>query len=237
MSKLLVFQHVPHEGLGYFDTVFRSEGLKLRLIPSFERDLSSVTISDTDCQGLVVMGGPMSANDHEKIPFIREELRLIEEALEEGLPILGICLGSQMLAKVLGYKVYPGPKKEIGWYPLYLEAAAQQDPLFAGLPREVMMFQWHGETFNLPNGAKLLATSELYHNQAFSFEGRAYGLQFHPEITPPMIREWVTTGKSEIEQAQLPRSAEQILADSEKYAEGLRSWVEVVGKGFAGLVK
>lgn len=237
MPKILVFQHVPHEGLGNFEGVFRQQGLEISLIPSFDRDLSAIKLNETGCGGMVVMGGPMSANDHETLPFIREELRLIEEALEEGVPFLGVCLGAQMLAKVLGSKVYPGNKKEIGWYPLYLQEGAPQDLVFKDFPRETLMFQWHGETFNLPKGSKLLASSDLFPHQAFAYEGRAYGLQFHPEITLPMIREWVTLGKSEIAQAGLPKSSEEILADSEKYSEGLKILAEVVGKGFASLVK
>ena len=179
----------------------------------------------------------MSANDGEKLPFIREELRLIEEALDAGVPILGICLGSQMLAKVLGAKVYPGPQKEIGWYPLWRRPEAEGDPVLGGFPPRLEMFQWHGETFDLPRGAKLLASSTQYLNQAFCYEGRAYGLQFHPEITLPMIQEWLREGGGEIAQAKLPHGPEEILAESETRAEGLKRVAQEVARGFAGLIR
>lgn len=208
------------------------------MIDSPQRDLSKLRLAEMlDLAGMVVMGGPMSANDGEKLPFIREELRLIEEAMQRDLPFLGICLGSQMLAKALGSRVYRGPRKEIGWYPLYLKDSARQDALLAGLPREMPMFQWHGETFELPAGAQRLASSDLYPNQGFRFGNKAYGFQFHPEMTGEMVRQWLAEGKQEIAAADLPHSAAEIAGSTEKNLKSLQPFVAAVAKGFSSLLK
>jgi GMP synthase (glutamine-hydrolysing) len=238
MPKFYVFQHVPYEGLGNFEASFRDSGVNLHFLQSYREDLSTLHLAEREeVDALVVMGGPMSANDEHRLSFIREELRLIEEALQKEIPILGICLGAQMLAKVLGAKVSRGIKKEIGWYPLSLLPAADQDALFKDLPGEVKMFQWHGETFDLPKGASLLASSELYPHQAFRFGQKAYGLQFHPEMTLPMIRDWLNEGKDEVEKAGLPHSAQDILQQSTQFVKILSEWVQRIAWGFTSLVK
>lgn len=186
---------------------------------------------------MIVMGGPMSANDGEKLPYIREELRLIEEALQRELPFLGICLGSQMLAKALGSRVFRGAQKEIGWYPLYLKESAEQDALLHGLPKQAPMFQWHGETFDLPTGSELLASSELYANQGFRYGKNAYGFQFHPEMTEKMVRQWLEEGEQEIAAAGLPHTAADIAGSTEKNLESLQPMVATVAKGFSSLLK
>src|SRR5215831_7719616 len=206
MSKVYVFQHVAYEGLGSLEESFRAAGVELRVFPAYREDLSRLSLAAPDCSGLVVMGGSMSANDGERLPFIREELRLIDEALRAELPLLGVCLGSQLLAKALGARVYRGEQKEIGWYPLWTRPEAQGDPLLGGYPARLEMFQWHGETFELPRGAALLASSQLYLHQAFRYGKSAYGLQFHTEMTAEMISDWHRGGQNEIEAAGLAAS-------------------------------
>ncbi|MCE9623888.1 MAG: type 1 glutamine amidotransferase, partial [Deltaproteobacteria bacterium] len=188
MPKIWVFQHVPYEGLGTFEKVLRELEVELRFISSWKEDLRALHVSESpDCDGVIVMGGPMSANDGHELPFIREELRLIEETLKAQRPFLGVCLGSQLLAKALGMRVYRGEKKEIGWYPLWMRPEAKGDPLLGEFPRRFEMFQWHGETFELAAGSVLLASSQLFLHQAFRYGTKAYGLQFHAEMTPEMI--------------------------------------------------
>ncbi len=211
MPNLLVFQHVPHEALGAFEALFREQAWEPRYIQSYRTDLTGKNLEDLgNADAVVVLGGPMSANDGERLSFIREELRLIEAALKRGLPFLGICLGSQLLAKVLGAKVYPGTQKEIGWYPLRRLPAAREDPLLRAWPEQGPMFQWHGETFEKPAGAELLAASDLYPHQAFRYGAHAYGFQFHPEMTAQMVEEWIQEGKEEIESAKLPHGPDEI---------------------------
>jgi GMP synthase-like glutamine amidotransferase len=138
--------------------------------------------------GLIIMGGPMSANDN--LPGLKEELELIEQALKEGLPLLGVCLGSQLIAKALGARVYRNAQLEIGWQPVSLTGSGKEDALFEGIRSPEIFFHWHGETFDLPPGAEWLAYSEKCRHQAYRYGRRVYGIQFHPEITPEMIADW-----------------------------------------------
>ncbi len=142
----------------------------------------------TDYDRLIVMGGPMSAND--PITGLADELRTIDRALVRGTPILGICLGSQLIAKALGARVYRNSELEIGWEPVYLTDAGCADPLFHGTQSPATFFHWHGETFDLPSGAEWLAWSKKTRHQAYRYGSNVYGLQFHPELDSAMIADW-----------------------------------------------
>ncbi|RUM89702.1 MAG: amidotransferase [Thermodesulfatator sp.] len=133
---------------------------------------------------LVIMGGPMSAHDEDRYPWLAEEKTYLKKAVEAGIPVLGICLGAQLLAEVLGAKVYKGPYREIGWFPVELTAEGREHPLFRGLPSRFVAFHWHGETFDLPQGALHLARSAGCEHQAFVWGERVLALQFHLEMTP-----------------------------------------------------
>jgi GMP synthase (glutamine-hydrolysing) len=138
--------------------------------------------------GLIFMGGAMSVNDG--LPHLEREARWVAQAVEAGRPVLGVCLGAQLIAKALGASVYRNPVKEIGWFEIELTGEGAADPLFAGVgPRETV-FQWHGETFDLPPGARWLASSTACCHQAFRIGSSAYALQFHLEVTPEMIADW-----------------------------------------------
>jgi GMP synthase (glutamine-hydrolysing) len=141
--------------------------------------------------GLIVMGGPMNVDETDKYPFLADEVDWIKKAVETRLPVLGICLGSQLLAKALESHVYPNPIKEIGWYEVEWLPATRDDPLFDGVSTPSTVFQWHGDTFDLPKGAARLARSTHCQNQAFRFGATAYGLQFHLEVTAEMIDSWL----------------------------------------------
>ena len=138
--------------------------------------------------GVIIMGGPMSAND--PVPGLANELALIRRALDAGTPLLGICLGAQMIAKALGARVYRNAELEIGWAPVHLTEGGRADPVLSGLPSPATLFHWHGEAFDLPAGAEWLAWSAKCRNQAFRYGSRVYGLQFHPEVTAAMIADW-----------------------------------------------
>lgn len=180
--SILVVRHEPFEHLGRF-----AEILQLKQIPFLYKDLGE-PLALNACRGVIVMGGPQSAND--SLPGLVAELKLIEQAVAEGTPVLGICLGTQLIAKALGARVYPNPEKEIGWAPVYFTDAASDDAVFSGIASPAMLFHWHGETFDLPAGAQWLAYSDRCHHQAFRFGPNIYGVQFHPEITPEMIVDW-----------------------------------------------
>lgn len=183
---VLAFRHVPFEPLGLIADALWARGFEYQYVdlaadPDFDPPLDQA-------DALIFMGGPMSVND--PLPWITRELSLIERGLARNLPLLGICLGSQLIAKALGSLVYPNPVKEIGWAPVYLTDAAASDPLLGGIAGPETIFHWHGETYDLPRGAELLAYSDACRNQAFRIGDNVYGFQFHLEATPEMITQW-----------------------------------------------
>src|SRR5579863_2161758 len=180
--SIQVLRHEPFEHLGRF-----AEILTDKRIPFFYKDLGEPLALDA-CHGLIVMGGPQSAND--ALPGLLAEVKLIEQAVVAETPVLGICLGAQLIAKALGARVYRNPEKEIGWAPVYFTETARRDPVFGGLDSPSIVFHWHGETFDLPVGAQWLAYSGKCRHQAYRFGPNVYGVQFHPEITPEMIVDW-----------------------------------------------
>jgi GMP synthase-like glutamine amidotransferase len=182
--RVLAFRHVPFEGLGLLEETLRARGADIEYVDAWQSG-DEIPLPPDDA-ALVFLGGPMSVNDD--LPYLRREMELIRDAATRRLPVLGICLGAQLIAKAFGAAVYPNPQKEIGWFNLHFTDAAARDPLFSGLSRETV-FHWHGETFDLPPGAELLASSDLCRNQAFR-RANIYGLQFHLEVTPAMIAEW-----------------------------------------------
>src|SRR2546428_5167674 len=189
MPRLLVLQHIGCEPLGLIEPALKERGMEYRYVRLFAGEAIPKDLSGWD--GLIALGGPMSANDGERLGFIDDELRLLTKLLEAGMPALGICLGAQLIAKAAGAKVIAGEEKEIGWYPLTLTEEGKKDRLLDGLPGTFPVFQWHGETFDIPSGAVCLAGSERYSNQAFRLGEKEYGLQFHLETTQPMIIEWL----------------------------------------------
>jgi len=233
MKSLLILQHEPHEGPGAWGPIFQGQGRKVVTKNLFAGEKVPQEEDLLAFDGVVIMGGPMSANDAEKLEFIRDELAMIPQALELKIPLLGVCLGSQLIAKALKGKVSPGKQKEIGWYPMQLTPSADKDKVLGGLGSPVFIFQWHGETFELPSGAVHLAKSSLYPHQAFRYTDRVYGLQFHCEMTDSMIREWVEKGQSEIEDAGL--NAVKILEDTPKYLPTLRHWAHQVAQKWLSL--
>jgi GMP synthase-like glutamine amidotransferase len=145
-----------------------------------------LAVSDADA--LIFMGGPMSVNDD--LPYIHREIEFIRSAISRRQPVLGVCLGAQLIAKALGARVRANAVKEIGWFPVEFADTAARDPLFQGIEGAECVFHWHGETFDLPAGAELLVSSAACRHQAFRFGDRVYGLQFHLEVTPEMIAQW-----------------------------------------------
>jgi len=175
--SVLVLRHEFFEGLGYFTE---------KLAGSFRYHDLGAPFDGEPYDSLIVLGGPMSANDPEMAP----ELRLIERGVGAGVPMLGICLGAQLIAKALGARVHHNDVLEIGWAPVHFTEAARRDPVLGTIPTPSTLFHWHGETFDLPPGAEWLAWSEKCRHQAYRYGSRIYGLQFHPEVTPEMIEDW-----------------------------------------------
>jgi GMP synthase-like glutamine amidotransferase len=182
--RVLAFRHVPFEGLGLIESALARSGLEFAYVDLYAGGEAPETRT---AAGLIFMGGPMSVNDG--LWWLRAEERIIAEAAQRGTPVLGVCLGAQLIARALGGRVYKNARKEIGWYEIEFTPEATTDALFGGLQRETV-FHWHGETFDLPSGAVRLAGSEACRNQAFRAGRSIYGLQFHLEVTPETIRDW-----------------------------------------------
>jgi GMP synthase (glutamine-hydrolysing) len=189
MKKLLVLQHVAHELLGTLNPLLKRAGFRIRYVNFARHPDSQPTLNGYD--GLIVLGGPMSVNDAGRLAHLTTELRLIEAALRHDIPVLGICLGAQLIAKTLGAEVYPNCQKEIGWYDVSPTGEANRDALLGQLKSTEKIFQWHGETFDMPASTCHLAYSSLCANQAFRYGTKVYGFQFHLEVDEPMIHRWL----------------------------------------------
>ncbi len=190
MSKqILIIKHIDIEGPGSIEKFFQNTAWSLRTV-----DLSkgeSLPESLEDIEAIVSLGGPMNVYEENKYPFLQDENEILKKAIKEEIPILGICLGAQLLAKALGAQVKKAKTKEIGWHKINLTAYGQKDSLFEGLSAELDVFQWHEDTFDIPEKAMPLATSSSCQNQAFKWGKNAYGLQFHLEVTPEMVESWI----------------------------------------------
>jgi GMP synthase (glutamine-hydrolysing) len=189
MPKLLVCQHVPYEPLGTLDPKLRRSGFRIRYV-NFGRS-PQVRPTLDGYAGLVVLGGPMNVDQVDCHPHLATEMELVLEAIDRRIPVLGICLGAQLIAKALGAEVRTVAEKEIGWHDVALTDGGANDPLLGHLPRETRLFQWHGDVFDLPDGAIHLASSERCTYQAFRYGANVYGLQFHLEVDEPLIERWL----------------------------------------------
>ncbi len=218
MRKLLVFQHSAREPLGTLDPLLRRAGFRVRYI-NFSREPNAVP-EVRRYNGLVVLGGPMHVDQADTYPHLTTEIAAIREALDADLPVLGICLGAQLLAAALGARVHPSPIAEIGWYPVHPTEAAQSDRLCRHMRGVQHVFQWHAYTFDLPRDAVHLASTESCAHQAFRYGDRAYGLQFHLEADETLIRRWldVPEYRAEFQARDLGRGVEHVLEDTQTHA-------------------
>lgn len=183
----LIVQHVAWEGPGWIGAEANARGLYTDIR---RLDLGARLPQPDDIEGLVVMGGPMGVYETDKHPFLAEECSFIAELVRRNRPVLGVCLGAQLLASALRARVFPGHKPEIGCGYVQLTAEGSRDPLLGPAGPNIPVFHWHGDTFDLPEGATLLASSVDYPHQAFRFEKRAYGLQFHIEPDSSVWSAW-----------------------------------------------
>ncbi|MFQ5428283.1 MAG: type 1 glutamine amidotransferase [Thermodesulfobacteriota bacterium] len=211
-NEILVLQHVACEGPGLIGSIALSKGFSLRTIRLFNGE--KVPSEPRRYSALVVMGGPMGVYDEAEYPYISQELRLIESAFRLRIPVLGVCLGAQMMARAAGGEVFSKGKKEIGFYSINLTPVGQSDPLLLGLPSELTVFQWHGDTFNIPGGAKNLASSEAFPDQLLKVGTNSYGLQFHIEVTEAMVRDFLAAGSEELKGAPYIKAPEVILREA-----------------------
>ena len=190
--KVQVLQHVPFEGVGSIGPWLAMQGATVGYTRFYE---SSVLPPTTTLDLVIAMGGPMSVNDETSLPWLKSEKQFIREAIRQGLPVVGICLGAQLIASALGARVYAGHHKEIGWFDI--EACSPTADCFQ-LPGRETVFHWHGETFDLPQGAVRLARSAACENQAFQFGPNVIGLQFHLETTRESVDTMVANCRDDL---------------------------------------
>ncbi|MEM4408220.1 MAG: hypothetical protein QXI19_05695 [Candidatus Caldarchaeum sp.] len=234
--SVLVFRQVPHEHLGTIALSLDAKGIPYRCIDFYD-DRSSFYSLD-EFKGLIILGGPMNVYETDRYPFLALEERAIGEAINAGKPVLGVCLGAQLIAKVLGARVYPAREKEIGWYEIRLTEEGRRDGLLGSLSPCETVFEWHGDTFDLPDGAFCLAESEACKNQAFRFGDSVYGLQFHLEVTAEMVSTWlaVEENRMEIEALSGRINPDGIIAETATRIGSLRTIADRVFGSFCDLI-
>jgi GMP synthase (glutamine-hydrolysing) len=220
--RALVLQHIACEPPGVFEDVLRERGAEIVRI---ELDEGDVLPDRRGFDVILAMGGPMSVNDDETLPWLTGEKALIAEAVRDGVPFWGTCLGVQLLAAALGGRVYPGERPEVGLMTVRLTPEATADPVFDGVPEELTALQWHADTFDLPDGAVRLAGSVEYPNQAFRWGARAYGIQFHVEVSAEMAMDWaaVPAYSEYLERVLGPGALPKLVGELETEAPEIRS--------------
>ena len=207
--RINVFQHVPFEGLGSIETW--AQGRRHRT--AYTRlHAGDAPPQESEFDMLIVLGGPMGVHDEAAFPWLKAEKAAIEKALGKGKPVLGICLGAQLMADVLGGRVYQNRQKEIGWFPVKLEQAALQNWAGRIFPAAFTAFHWHGDTFELPEGAVSLARSEITLHQGFSLGKNALALQFHPEVTEASVEALIVHCGAELQPGPFVQTAEELRA-------------------------
>jgi GMP synthase (glutamine-hydrolysing) len=193
----LIVTHHPEEGPGLLEPILRERGWGVDEVGVWK---DNGLPDPAPFHLLILMGGPMSVNDDDLYPFLVEEKTFVCRWIEEGKPVVGICLGAQLIAHCLGGRVYKGPHEEIGWYKVSLTEQGKRDPCLGAFPVFFPVFQWHGETFDLPDNIVLLVTSQEYPHQAFRYKDSIYAFQFHLEVTDNMVRSWLSG--SDVDEAQ-----------------------------------
>jgi GMP synthase (glutamine-hydrolysing) len=214
--QAIALRHVAFEDLGLLAPVLEREGWEIGY-----RDASMVDLRDAslrEAELLVVLGGPIGVYDSDNYPFLAAEIALIEQRLSRNLPVLGICLGAQLMARALGSRVYPGPVKEIGWGRVELTGEGKASCLSPLQEEDGVVLHWHGDTFELPDGAERLASNQHYQNQAFAHGRNALALQFHLEADPHGLEQWYVGHTAELGHAKIPVPA--LRAETTKFASG-----------------
>jgi len=222
---LHVLQHVPFEGPGHIAQWIVDHGHSLTTTRLFENENPP---HPDAFDRLIIMGGPMNIYEEERFPWLIREKALIRESIDSGKSLVGICLGAQLLADALGSPVFAGPEKEIGWFPITLTEAGKKSGLLLGLPNEVIVFHWHGDTFDLPPGAVPLAESSACRQQAFLYDNRILGLQFHLESTPDSVQQILAHCRHELVAGRYIQTEAEIVAASPALYQKINNLLETL---------
>ena len=201
-------QHVPFEGLAGIETWAQANGHQTKAIKVYENE-PLPPVEDFDF--LIALGGPMNVCEEAEFPFLTQEKRFIEQAIRADKTVLGICLGSQLIADVLGAKVIRNEHEEIGWFPVELTAEAAKSKIFSSLPPRFMTFHWHGDKFEIPQGARRVAESAACPNQAFVYGGNVCAVQFHPEVTRESLSLMLRHESEDLKNGVFIQTAEEML--------------------------
>jgi len=229
-----VFQNEKCEHLGVFSKILNENNISYQYIKLYEEEEIP---NLNDYSAIIILGGPMNVYEERKYPFLKKENSSIKEALKINKPMLGICLGAQIIARAAGAKVYPAKRKEIGWFTIDLTIEGREDNVFKGLERQFNVFQWHGDTFDMPTESKKLATSNLIPNQAFSIGETTYALQFHLEVTKQMISEWVNRYANELASLKEEVDTDKMMKYSEQYIQPLNKHASLLFSNFLRLLR
>ncbi len=230
-KPVLIIKHIDIEGPGTLGEFIEENGIPYQVINAYLED--SYIEEPGDYSAVITLGGPMGVyDDSEVYPFLGWEDAFLKRTIREDVPALGICLGAQLLARAAGARITKAPSKEIGWSSVSLTEDGRADPLFRELPPEITVFQWHGDTFEIPEGGKRLAASGVCPNQAFRVGSRAYGLQFHLEVTAPMVNQWIDSYKEELDSLKGIVDPREIARQSEENSAACNLHAERFYKNF-----
>jgi len=234
VAKIYVLQNHPVENLGTIAEALEGAALAWQYVRVHEGH--RVPPEMRGAGGLIVMGGPMAVYQADKYPFLRDEMRLIEQAITEDIPVLGVCLGAQIVAAALGARVIKNPAgREIGWHRVTLTDPAKDDRLFHGVAQTITPFHWHGDIFDLPSSAVSLASSEKTPCQAFRYGSSTYALQFHLEVTPESVAAMAAQWPRELEKENI--SATEMISSTSSNSSELASIGEAVFGRWAGPIQ
>ena len=215
--KTHILQHVPFEGPAMIATWAETKGHFITYTRFWENPaLPGMEAFDW----LVIMGGPMNVDEYDQYPWLESEIRFIKEAIASGKTVIGVCLGAQMIAKALGSRVVSGGKKEIGWFPVSFSTEGVKESGFSILPEKTMVFHWHGDTFDIPEGSIHLASSEAFPNQAFLFNQKVLGLQFHLEMDREALESIIRNAGDELISSEFVQDEYEILNNLQYLADG-----------------
>lgn len=226
INNILVLQHIACEPLGVFEKVLRKKKIAFRYLKLYRDSYKSVDIRR--CGGLIILGGPMNVDETDKYPYLSWEIDLIKKAQDENLPILGICLGAQLIARANGAKVRKAAAREMGWHKVWLTPKGESDKVFSCFPKGFNAFQLHSDMFEIPKSGARLAESFECRNQAFRIKDNVYGLQFHLELTQEILSEWLKAYEKDLN----PQDLDNILMPLGDNLVALTSFAESFLKKF-----